>query len=175
MLKRLMAAGGAVLAALGAGCGDGPATVAGGWRSQAAWSSMVYATTGGPMLVQVHGTPFDVAPDHFRALLAEAMTNKVFGRPTAFTADPSAAPQPAYRVVLAFNPPADTDPRNLCEGRVAIAAKAGDRITVLGAFCQDGTLLASIRGWVAKVDGPDDARFRMLMAQLTRELFGNPQ
>jgi hypothetical protein len=174
MLKRLMSLGAAALAALGSGCGDGPATVAGTWRSPAAWSTMIYATSAGPMLVEVHGDPFGQDAARFRTHIAAAMTNQIMGRPTAFTADPQQAPQPRYRVVLAFNPPADADAHQLCEGRISVAASPQERLTVLGAFCDGTTLLASIRGWVAKVEGPDDRRFRQLMGQVTRELFGNP-
>lgn len=122
----------------------------------------------------MHGSPFGDAAPEFRAALAAAMTDKVFGRPTAFTADPQAAPQPRYRVVLAFNPPADTDAHALCRGEVATAAAPAERITVQGAFCDGTTLLASVQGWVAKVQGRDDRRFLQLIAQLTRELFGSP-
>lgn len=175
MWKRLMQVGAAALAALGSGCGDGPATVAGSWRSPAAWSSMVYATKDGPMLVEVHGTPFDMPAASFRQDVAAAMTGGVFGRPTAFTADRDQAPQPRFRVVLAFNAPDTTDARDLCAGQVATAAAIRpERITVHGAFCDGTTLLASIRGWVAKVEGADDKRFRQLLNQLTRELFGTP-
>lgn len=174
MLKRLFSLGAAALAALTSGCGDGPATVAGTWRSPAAWSSMIYATSAGPMLVEVHGDPFGQSAAAFRAAIATAMTNQLIGRATAFTSDPQQAPQPRYRVVLAFNPPADADAHHLCEGRIATAATPQERLTVLGAFCDGSTLLASVSGWVAKVDGSDDRRFRQLIGQLTRDLFGNP-
>lgn len=174
MLKKLVSLGAAALTAMVAGCGDGPATLAGTWRSPATWSSMVYATNNGPMLIEVHGSPFGDPLPAFRAALAAAMTNKVFGRPTAFTADPEQAPQPRYRVVLAFNPPPDTDARALCEGRVATAHGRQEKITVQGAFCDGTTLLASIQGRVAKVAGSDDPRFLRLIEQLTRELFGSP-
>lgn len=174
MLKRLLSLGAGALAALTAGCGDGPATLSGTWRSPATWSSLVYATSHGPLLVEVHGSPFGEPVPEFRAAMAAAMTNKVFGRPTAFTADPQAAPQPRFRAVLAFNPPPDTDARALCEGRIATAALPGERITVQGAFCDGNTVLASVQGWVAKVQGRDDRRFQMLIGQLTRELFGSP-
>lgn len=173
MLKRLLSLGAAALAAMTAGCGDGPATLAGTWRSPATWSSMVYATTKGPMLIEVHGSPFGDPAAEFRAALAAAMTNKVFGRPTAFTPTPEQAPQPRYRVVLAFNPPPDTDARALCEGRVATAIGPVEKITVQGAFCDGTTLLASVQGWVAKASGRDDPRFLQLIEQITRELFGS--
>lgn len=174
MLKRLLSLGAAAVAAVVSGCEDGPATVGGTWRSPAAWSSMIYATSKGPMLIEVHGNPFGQDATGFRTELAEAMTNQIFGRPTAFTADVGQAPQPRYRVVLAFNAPDSTDARQLCEGPVATAAIGGERVTVLGAFCDGATLLASVKGWVAKVDGSGDKRFRQLMGQVVRDMFGNP-
>lgn len=171
MLKKLLSIGAAAMATLVAGCGDGPATVA-GWRSPAAWSSMIYATKDGPLLLEVHGDPFGLPPTRFRQTVAEAMTNGIFGRPSTFTPDREQASQPRYRVVLAFNAPDSTDPRDLCRGQVATLAQPGERVTVHGAFCDDATVLASIRGWVAKIQGADDARFRLLIQQLTRELFG---
>ncbi|MBC7952037.1 MAG: hypothetical protein H7Z12_09510 [Rhodospirillaceae bacterium] len=173
MLKRLFSLGAAGMAALVSGCGDGPATVAGTWRSPAAWSSMIYATSKGPMLIEVHGDPFGLDAAGFRSQLAQVMTNQIMGRATAFTADPEAAPQPRYRVVLAFNAPDTADARHLCEGRIATAIAPSEKVTVLGAFCDGGTLLASVRGWVVKVDGPDDKRFRQLISQVVRDLFGS--
>lgn len=173
MLKRLLSVGAAALAALTSACEDGPATVAGTWRSPATWSTMVAATSNGPMWIEVHGTPFAMDPAEFRAQLAEAMTDRVFGRPTAFTALRDQAPKPQTRVVLAFNPPPSTHPDSLCEGSVATAAESRERITVQAVFCDQGRRLASVEGWVAKVDGPQDKRFRQLIAQLTRELFGS--
>lgn len=174
MLRRLLSLGAAALAAVTSACDDGPATVAGTWRSPATWSTMVYASSAGPLLVEVHGDPFGAPPAEFRAQIAEAMTNQVIGRPLAVTPDRAAAPHPQYRIVLAFNPPDNADAGQLCEGGIATAAAPRERITVLAAFCDQGRLLASVRGWVAKVDGPADTRFRRLLGQVTRELFGNP-
>ncbi|HTH15355.1 MAG TPA: hypothetical protein VL974_01775 [Magnetospirillum sp.] len=173
MLKRLLSMGAAALAALGSGCGDGPATVS-GWRSPSAWSSMVYASSHGPLLLVVHGAPFGEDALGFRARVAQAMTNQIIGRPLAFTIDPEAAPQARYRVVLAFNPPDDTNPRALCEGRIATAAQPRDKLTVHGAFCDGSDLLASVTGWVAGVKDDGDHRFAQLMGQAVRDLFGNP-
>ena len=39
-------------------------------------------------------------------------------------------------------------------------------------FCDGPALLSSVRGWVAKIDGADDRRFRQLLGQVTRELMG---
>lgn len=174
MLKRLLSLGAAALAAVTSGCEDGPASVAGTWRSPATWSSMVYASSAGPLLVEIHGDPFRLPPAEFRAQVAALMSNQVMGRPMILTADPQAAPHPQFRVVLAFNPPDNSDVSRLCQGAVATAAEPREKITVLAVFCDHDRLLSSVQGWVAKVDGPADKRFRRLLGQLTRELFGNP-
>lgn len=173
MLKRLLSLGAAALAAVTSACEDGPATVAGTWRSPATWSTMVHASATGPLLVQVHGDPFRRPPAEFRAAVAAAMTDQIIGRRLAVTAERDAAPKPEFRIVLAFNPPENADAAQLCAGGVPVAAEPRERITVLAAFCEHDRLLASVRGWVAKVDGPEDKRFRRLMGQVTRELFGN--
>jgi hypothetical protein len=174
MLRRLVSLGAAALAGLTAACEDGPATVAGTWRSPAAWSSMVYATADGPMLVEVFGAPFATAPE-LRAQVAEAMTGQVIGRVTRFTADREAVRHPRFRVVVAFNPPTDLDAHALCAGPVPTAAEPREKITVLAAFCDGGALLSSTSGWVARVDGPGDKRFRRLLSQVVRDLFPEPR
>lgn len=69
----------------------------------------------------------------------------------------------------------DVEHHGACQRqRAAAGGNPWRRITVLAAFCGNSQLLASVRGWVAKVDGPADRRFRHLLGQITRELFGNP-
>lgn len=175
MLKRLLSLGAAALAGLTAACEEGPATLAGTWRSPATWSTMIYATSTGPMLVEVHGTPFAVDAGEFRDQVAEAMSNKIIGRVTLFTARRDLAPRPRYRVVLAFNAPDDLDMDRLCTGDPPVAAEPRETVTVQAAFCDGDKLMASLRGRVARVEGPGDKRFRQLMAQVARELFGEPR
>lgn len=174
MIKRLLSLGAAALAALGAACEDGPATVAGTWRSPAAWSSLVYATTAGPLLLEVHGDPFRLPAAEFRRAVAEAMSGQTPSRPFSLTARPEDAPRPGFRVVVAFNPAPDLDPRKLCGGTIATATAGGDKVTLVAVFCEGDTLLASASGGVARVAGPDDRRFRQLLGQTVRELFGPP-
>jgi hypothetical protein len=174
MIKRLLSLGAAALAALGAACEEGPATVAGTWRSPATWSSLVYATTAGPLLLELHGEPFGPGLPGFRRSVAEAMSRQTPGRQFSFTTSPEAAPRPGFRVVVAFNPPPDLDPKKLCAGQVATAAASGDRITLLAAFCEGDTMMASVSGWVERATSPDDRRFRQLLGQTVRDLFGPP-
>lgn len=170
MLKRILSLGAAVLAGLTAACEDGPATMAGTWRSPAAWSTMIYAASDGPILVEVHGKPF--TDSDFPAKVAQSLSRQVIGRVVLFTPDRAQAPRPDIRLVLAFNPPETLDSKELCTGdAIPTAADRRDKVTVLAAFCQGDSQLASARGWVGKVEGPDDKRFRQMMGQLARELF----
>jgi hypothetical protein len=175
MLKRLLSLGAAAIASVVAACEEGPATVSGTWRSPATWSTMVYASSAGPMLVEVLGQPFPgLAADSLSGQIAEAMTGQLIGRPITFTAARDLAARPQYRVVLAFNAADTTDPRAVCAGKVA-PGPAAEKITIIASFCDDGQMLASVKGWIARVDGPADSRFRRLIGQITRELFGSPQ
>lgn len=172
MFKRLVSFGAAAIAALTSACEDGPSTIPGGWRSAAVWSTMVHASARGPVWLNVHGQPFAAAD--FNDKVAAAMTNQLVGRQLTFTARRDQADKPEFRVVLAFNVPANADPRDLCAGQVATAAQPGDKVTVLAAFCDKSGLLSSVQGWVAKVEGVDDPRFRRLLGQVARDLFGSP-
>lgn len=176
-MKKLFSLGAAVLAALLGGCGDGPSTVPGGYRSAATWSTFFSATASGPLLLEVHGNPFGVGAGELRAGVARAMSAAIPARPFTMTHDAQAAPNPKIRVVVALGAPASLDAAALCAGNVAtaLAQSDGGRVELLAAFCDGASLLSSVRGWVVKVDGPEDARFRQLLGQVMRELAGDPQ
>ncbi|EME70606.1 hypothetical protein H261_07563 [Paramagnetospirillum caucaseum] len=177
MMKKLLSLGAAALAALLGGCGDGPSTVPGGYRSPATWSTFFSATSSGPLLLEVHGDPFGGSAADLRAGVARAMSAALPGRPFTMTTDPQAAPSPKIRVVVAFGAPPSLDAAELCAGRVVTAAARGEggRVELLAAFCSSGGTLSWVRGWVARVEGPDDARFTRLLGQVMRELAGEPQ
>lgn len=176
-MKKLLSLGAAALAALVGGCGDGPSTVPGGYRNPATWSTFFAATSSGPLLLEVHGDPFGASAAELRSQVAKAMSAAIPARPFAMTADPQAASLPKVKVVVALGAPANLDAAELCAGRAVTAAARADggRIEVMAAFCHGGSLLSWVRGWVAKVDGPQDARFARLMGQVMRELAGDPQ
>ncbi len=177
MMKKLLSLGAAALAALVGGCGDGPSTVPGGYRNAATWSTFFAATSSGPLLLEVHGNPFGDPAAELRARVARAMSAAIPARPFTMTTDAQAAPAPKVRVVVALGAPPSLDAAELCGGKVATAAAGADggRVELLAAFCDGGSLLSSVRGWVGKVDGSDDARFARLLGQVMRELAGDPQ
>lgn len=176
MLKKLISLGAATIAALVAGCGDGPSTVP-GFRAPATWSTFFAATAKGPLLLQVHGQPFGGSEAELRRKVAAVMQAAIPARPFSMTLDPAEAPQPKVRVVLALGAPANFDAAGLCSGSVPVAgAPVGSgRLEVLAGLCDGGALLSSVRGWVARLDGPDDSRFVQLLGQVMRDLTGEPQ
>jgi len=176
MIKRLLSLG-AALAALVGGCSDGPSTVTGGYRSPATWSSFVYATSSGPLLLEIHGDPFGQGGESLGRTAAAAMAAAIPARPFRLTGDSAAAAHPAFRIMLVVGAPPDLDAQAICAGRAkgsTARAEAG-RIDLVATFCDGEALLSSVRGWVAKVQGADDPRFRLLLGQMTRELMGEPQ
>lgn len=185
MMRKLLSLGAAALAALVGGCGDGPSTVPGGYRSPATWSTFFAATSSGPLLLELHGNPFGGPADDLREQVSRAMSGGIPARPFTLTADPAAAASPKVRVVLALGAPPSLDAAELCAGRVppfvaqaaaqAATPSSPGRVELLAAFCDGGALLSSVRGWVARVDGPADVRFARLLGQVMRELAGDPQ
>ncbi|TAN57044.1 MAG: hypothetical protein EPN20_17740 [Magnetospirillum sp.] len=175
MIKRLLSFGAAALATLVGGCGDGPSTVAGGYRSPATWSSFVYATSPGPLLLEVVGDPFGAGSGTLGRTIAATMAAAIPARPFTLTTETAAAPRSNFRVVLVLGGDPSLDERAICAGRgKAEAAKieAGGRVDLIATFCDGEALLSSVRGWVAKIDGADDRRFHRLLGQVARELMG---
>lgn len=176
MIKRLLSLGAAALAALVGGCGDGPSTVPGGYRSPATWSSFFAATASGPLLLVVHGNPFAMPPPELRAKVAKAMEGAIPARPFTLTTKAESAPLSHIRVIVALGAPLSLDAADLCAGKVVVAgARAeGGRVELLAAFCDGNSLLSSVRGWVGKVDDAENPRFGQLLGQVMRGLAGDP-
>jgi hypothetical protein len=177
MMRKLLSLGAAAIAALLGGCGDGPSTVPGGYRSPATWSSFFSATAAGPLLLEVHGDHFGIPASELRRRVAGAMQAAIPARPFTMTLDPGQAPAPKIRVAVAFGAPPALDAAEICAGRVSVAAGplGGGRVELLATLCSGDRLLSSVRGWVARIDGPDDGRFLRLLGQVMRELAGDPQ
>jgi hypothetical protein len=176
MLKRLFSLGAAALATLVGGCGVGPSTVPGTYRSPATWSSFIYATSAGPLLLDLRGDPFGGGAAPLARIASEAVTGAVPGRPFRVTLDPAAAAQPKFRIVMVLGAGAEADERGACAGtaKSGTAPVGKGRLDVVASFCDGDTPLASSRGWVARLDGPDDRRFGLLLGQIARDLIGQP-
>ena len=150
----------------------GPTTLGPPRREAATWSEMVYATSRGPMLVQVVGNPFGsgtIAPD-----VAAIMSRQVPTRPFDFTSNPTEALHPDKRMVVAFDPALTSGGYDLCINQPSAGVgRAGEgRVRVLAAFCDHAQPLSVIKGWVDDVASPTDPRFTFLLKDVTRQIFG---
>jgi hypothetical protein len=177
MINRFLSLGAAALATLVGGCGDGPSTVPGGYRSPATWSSFIYATSSGPLLLDVRGDPFGAGPATLETIVAESMTSALPGRPFSMTSDAARAARPAFRVVVVLGAARTLDERHVCAGQALSPPPSlsdGGRMDVVATFCDGQSLLSSSRGWVARLEGVGDQRFRQLLGQMARDLMGGP-
>ena len=175
MMRRLFSLGAAALVSLVGGCGDGPSTVPGGVRSPAAWSSFIYATSPGPLLLEVHGPSLDASPAEMARAIAAAMAAGIPARPFALTTDTAKASRPNFRIVVVVGGAPGLDERAICAGRIPLDGPSipdGGRVTLTATFCDGESLLSSVRGWVARINGIDDRRFRQLLGQMARDLMG---
>jgi hypothetical protein len=139
------------------------------------WDFFIAAVRNGPALVVVDGNPFAIDTKSLAEGVASAMQSG-FSEPfVKFTADPAEAPNPAYRIIWTLDPAPGYDLNAVCgERRPPTAAPAGERFEMRVAFCQDGRLLSAVHGWMARASaGPDQAAWRNLIAQMTRQLIRN--
>ena len=132
---------------------------------------------GNDLQIVVLGAPFALPPAEFAAAVAEAMQGAASGYPTRFvTASPGA--DPAYRVVLMFNPPPGAGYNVLCRRPAATDALSGEaaseRVQVLVAFCRGDRAMTSAEGWVPTAGGPHSADFKRGINAFGRQLFPPP-
>jgi len=165
-LSRLIAA---LTAGLVAACDQGPSVVQEFHRGDV-WSRLVYASTDGPVLVQILGSPsgFDkVAADR---VIVDAMSRSISQLIVRFTDDPSLAPRPRFRVILVFDPEPGFGPNRLCEGDQPQVVRRDDRINITAVACSNEERWSQVRGHVRTVDDPNDKLFVELIKQVTLEL-----
>ena len=159
------------VAGLLAGCGDGPASSVSYKHSDQVWEFFVFAVKDGPMLVEIDGNPFAGPKEALDEVVTAAM-RATFTEPfVSFTTDRAAAVQPDYRVLWTLNPAAGYDINAVCTAHPAVDPAPRDRLEMRVAFCQGGRLLAAVHGWMpAREAGPDNARWRSLISQMSRQL-----
>lgn len=164
-----------LIAGLLAGCVTAQNT-AGLPDSEARRDYLRYAGASGPVYLRVMTWPLRLGEQpEVGAAMAAAATGAVFGLPTAFTADPGAAPQPQFRIVATFDYPPPLSPSALCAADQADRGPAvspdGRETSLLLAFCTRGELLAGTRvrgSWIGTVSDPE---FRRMVRSGIREMF----
>ena len=152
-----------------AACDEVPQTVVTFMRPGGTWAFFDYATSRGPLLVQVLTVPAGYTPDSVSAQAGAAVSRAIQRKVVTATADPAQAAAPEYRLVFAFDLPAATAPERLCDG--TRLEQQGDPATVrvIGAFCYKSEVQASATGSLPR-RGENGAALGEILAQMTRGL-----
>lgn len=173
VLRRIWGLGAAAAALLVGACDDAAVVQNYFVRGEGIDNRLVNATMSGPMLVRIHGNPFKVDQSTLEDAVVDRMGRAIQRRVTRFTVDPAAAPQPDYRVVIAFGLPKGESGKALCgpEGSIPALEPAEGAITLRAAFCHKDTLWSDVGGHMPAAESPEDKTFRTLIRQMTIELF----
>jgi len=127
------------------------------------------ATTGG-MLVEVIGNPFDAPKADLERSITGAMTGSHFGPHVDFVTTPPEGFSSPYRIVMVFDSNQGYTQIKLCGQTGSIAPEPGESVRVHTALCAADKPLTGVSGRVRDVTGPDDPKFRRLIAQITTNL-----
>lgn len=140
-------------------------------RSQYTRSEVFYAFDGRDAEVVVNGSPF-VGGASAAAATTAVMNRVPVGPRTTFTTTPGETARRPYRVVLAYAPAIPLTGSGLC-GQPTLPTRppGGEEVSLQGALCHGPNLLSGAYATSGPVQGPDDPRFGLLVAQLTRALF----
>jgi len=153
-----------------AACDDGPKTVSHFSRPELIPSMLTSASTKGPALVVIHGSPFPERDEVTQTVVLETMMRAVTWRKTAFTLNAAEASEPETRIIWAFGVADNLDARKLCRGETPPAASDDKKIKVRAVFCARDQLLSDVSGSIKTVAEPQDAMFDTLISQVTRTL-----
>ena len=171
--KKLAALGAALFSPLLSACdsGNGPAVV-NTFDRGGVWEHVIYAGKSGPILVDIHGNPFGIADEMLADNVLLHMTNAISRRVLHYTANEAEAQAPGIKVVLLFGADKTANANRICQGKLpSVQPGEGDKIDVRAVFCSDDQLMSDVEGWIKGVTGPDDKRFKVLIGDVTRQLF----
>jgi hypothetical protein len=131
-----------------------------------------YANHRGAILTQIVGNPFNIPDDQFRRAALAYMQGQNRGTPAKFVLTPSTETLPPYKVVAAFNLPADYTGYELCKGPGALprTPKRTGPVTLAMAFCFGDEVKSDARGSVADLRGINDPRFKELVNRVTEAM-----
>jgi len=131
-----------------------------------------YANHKGAILTQIVGNPFAIPDDQFRSAALAHMQGQNRGTPAKFVAAPSKETLAPYKVVAAFNMPANIDGYDLCKGPGALppSPKRTGPVTLNMAFCFGDEIKSDARGSVYDLRGIDDPRFADLVRSVTQAM-----
>lgn len=127
------------------------------------------ATRNGALLTTISGNPFGGDKTAFDARVLHRMRGQNRGVPAAFVTAGDRRTDPAYRIVVAFNPAAGVTSDDLCRNRGGMERRTdAATLTMKIAFCQGESARSGAAGHVTDVTGVGDSRFADLVETVTR-------
>jgi len=122
--------------------------------------------------VVVRGAPFAMPKAEFDGTVVNAMQGWS-GSSDRFAV--AANPNSPYRVVMVFNPTANSYTSGICDRPVSAEgvsdAAASTKLPMAAALCRGNNYLSYVSGSIDTASGPDAAEFRNGIGQATQSLF----
>jgi hypothetical protein len=155
-----------------AGCAPPPQVVVEpGLDHLSAREALAARRAEGPVRAVVHGQPFVQSEAGRDALVTRAMADGVRGLEVRFATDPTVVPSPEPHLVVLLNPLGSPSLQQVCARPESLpTAPAGERLTVVAAFCEGAEPIGLARAEDA-VAGPGDRRFQRLLWRPAGALF----
>jgi len=137
--------------------------------------NFVYASSKGPVLVEIHGNPIAPRPvEDLAQMVLEEMKSSVVDRVVSFTVYPEEAPLPNIKIIALFDGAATQSGAKLCEGRAPSAAEPErEKINLRLVYCSDGERMSDVQGWIKRPENLDEARLRKLIWHATSSLLSS--
>ena len=169
MIAMIRPAAALSLALLLAGCTGTPVTIDSTSTADYNLSLVAYGAKSGEVAAEIHGQPF-AAPVPSQTI-ARAAPMPPWSAARTLTAQPGPGTPRNYRVVLTFNPAERSGVSNACiVSRPPIAPPDQGMLRVSADYCAFDRSLSHLVASAPAASGPDDPRFRDLMAVVLAHL-----
>jgi hypothetical protein len=131
-----------------------------------------YPASRGGLYTEVVGNPFKADKAALDTRVTEAFEAAHFGPVLDFVTEKPAGDDPAYRVVVLFNPARHANAARLCSSADRPqSGRAPGEVGVMAAFCSSDSRISSTVGRVSGAQALDDPAFGRLLAQVGLSLF----
>jgi len=158
-----------------AACDDVPNIVAGFSKGPVVGSTITFAQSKGPMLVQVYGDPFGMSDRVFHNKVVDALQGSIQSPLIRFTRNRSEAGVSNVTFRLAFGFPKGEQAEEICKDKIPDPVDSDTQIRLRGAVCMDGELLVEADGWMKKEGTPDSAGFKRFITAMSISVLEHPE
>ncbi len=156
-----------------AACEEDPSIVTPGhYRGEIVESSLMYAQSKGPVLLQVYGDPYGVGTEALGEKVRQTMVGHFQSPIIQFTGSEQQAGSPNIRIRIAFGYPESENSREICGDKMPKLSPNKEKLIASSVFCMDGEMLADASGFVLKADTHQSKKFEFFAIDLVRSVVG---